>query len=113
MTAKTYDAICKSSQEEGISWFCIHCRISFNGVTKITTKMNKIEQTQKEIMASVQQLQNKVSEGSQASGVSKKEVEGMVREELEEQKRIEDRKFNIMCFGLEESTSINLEARKN
>ena len=56
VTAKTYDAICKSSQEEGITWFCVHCRISFNGVTKITTKINKIEQTQKEIMASVQQL---------------------------------------------------------
>lgn len=112
MTANTYDAICKSSQEEGITWFYMHCRISFNGVTKITTKINKIEQTQKEIMASVQQLQNKVSEESQASGVSKKVVEDMVREEFEEQKRIEDRKLNIMCFGIEESKSINLEARK-
>ena len=36
--------------------------------------MNKIEQTQKEIMAFVQQLQNKVSEVSQASGVSKKRL---------------------------------------
>ena len=63
-------------------------------------------------MASVQQLQNKVSEESQASWVSKKEVEDVVREEFEEQKRIEDRKLNIMCFGIKESKSINLEARK-
>ena len=36
VSAKSYDAICKSSQEEGIQWFCIHCRISFNCVTSVT-----------------------------------------------------------------------------
>ena len=35
-----------------------------------------------------------------------------MREEFEEQKRIEDRKLNVMCFGLEESSSINIESRK-
>ena len=47
VSAKSYDAICISSQEEGIQWFCIHCRISFNGVTKMTKKVYKIEQTQR------------------------------------------------------------------
>ena len=44
--------------------------------------------------------------------MSQTEVEVMVREGFEEQKRIEDRKLNIMCFGLEESTSLNIESRK-
>ena len=47
-------------------------KISFNGVTKINTKMTKIEQIQNEIMASVQQLQTKDSEESHTSGASKK-----------------------------------------
>ena len=109
LTAKSYDALCKSSQEEGISWFCLHCRISFHGVTKITKKMNKLEQTQKEILASLQELRSKPDD---QNGMSQKEVESLVREEFEEQKRIEDRKLNVMCFGLEESSSINIESRK-
>ena len=64
-------------------------------------------------MVSVQQLQTKVSEESHASGASKKEGgEEMVKEELEEQKRIEERKLNVMCFGIDESKSVNLETRK-
>ena len=38
VSAESYDAICKSSQEEGIQWFCIHCRIHLKGVTKMTKK---------------------------------------------------------------------------
>ena len=63
-------------------------RISFHGVTKITKKMNKLEQTQKEIVASLQELKSKPSD---QNGMSQKEVETLVREEFEEQKRIEDR----------------------
>ena len=98
VSGKSYYAICKSSQEEGIQWFCIRCRISFNGVTKMTKKVNIIEQTQKEILESIEELKNKVSNVS--SGVSRKEIEEMVREEFEEKQRIEERKFNIMCLGL-------------
>ena len=87
----------------------MHCRISFNGVTKITKKMNKLEQTQKEILASVNELKSKPSD---QNGMSQKEVEVLVREEFEEQKRIEERKLNVMCFGLEESSSMNIESRK-
>ena len=76
MTAKSYDVLCKSNQEEGISWFCLHCRISFHGVTKIAKKMNKFEQTQKEILASVQELKSKPSD---QNGMSQKNVESLVR----------------------------------
>ena len=110
VSAKSYDALCKSNMEEGITWFCLHCRISFNGVSKITSKVSRLEQTQKEILASVQELKSKVTEDSK--GVSKKEVEEMVREEFVEQKRIEERKLNIMCFGIEESRSLNVESRR-
>ena len=56
-----------------------------------------------------QELKSKLSGGE---GMSQTEVEVMVREEFAEQKRIDDRKLNIMCFGLEESTSLNIESRK-
>ena len=45
-------------------------------------------------------------------GASKIEIEEMIREEFNEQKRIEERKLNIMCFGIEESLSVNIETRK-
>ena len=51
VSAKSYDALCKSNMEEDITWFCLHCRISFNCVSKITSKVSKLEQTQKEILA--------------------------------------------------------------
>ena len=47
-----------------------------------------------------------------SSDVSRKEIEEMVREEFEEKQRIEDRKFNIMCFWLEESSTLNAEMKK-
>ena len=76
----------------------------------MTKKVNKIEQTQNEIFVSVEELKNKVSNVS--SGVSRKEIEEMVREEFDEKQHIEERKFNIMCFGLEESSTLNSEMKK-
>ena len=72
---------------------------------RMTKIVNKIEQTQKEILVSVKELKNKVSNVS--SGVSRKEIEEMVWEDFEEKQRIEERKFNIMCFGLEERSTLN------
>ena len=57
-------------------------------------------------------MQELKSKPSDQNGMSQKEVESLVREEFEEQKRVEDRKLNVMCFGLEESSTINVEARK-
>ena len=44
--------------------------------------------------------------------MSRKEIEEMVRKEFEEKQRKEKRKFNIMCFGLEESSTLNAEMKK-
>ena len=87
---------------------------------KIIKKMNKLEQTQKEILASLKELKSKPSD---QNGMAQKEVElsemeclrknlSLVREEFEGQKRIKYRKLNVMCFGLEESSSIYIELRK-
>ena len=73
----------------------------------MTKKVNKIEQTQKKILVSVEELKNKVSNVS--IGVSRKEIEEMVREEFDEK---EERKLNIMCFGLEDSSTLNAEMKK-
>ena len=73
-------------------------------------KVNKIEQTLKEILVSVEELKNIVSNVS--SCVSRKEIEEMVREEFEEKQRIEERKLNIMCFRLEESSTLSAEMKK-
>ena len=76
----------------------------------MTKIVNKIEQTQKEILVSVEELKNKVSNVS--SGVSRKEIEEMLWEDFEEKQRIEEMKFNIMCFGLEERSTLNAEVKK-
>ena len=64
---------------------------------------------EQEILAPVEVLKNKVSNVS--SGVSRNEIEEMVREEFEETQGIEERKFNIMCFGLEERSALNAEMK--
>ena len=46
------------------------------------------------------------------SGASRKYIEEVVREGFEEKQRIEERKVNIMCFGLEESSTLNAEVKK-
>ena len=76
----------------------------------MTKKVNKIEQTQNKILVTVEELKNKVSNVS--SGVSRKEIAEMVREEFEEKQCIEEGKFNIMCFWLEESSTLNAEMKK-
>ena len=42
-----------------------------------------------------------------------KKIEEKVWEEFEEKQRIEERKFNIMCFGLEESSTLNVASWKH
>ena len=37
---------CKN--ENGMLWFCSHCRISFSGVKKMLCRVTKLEQTQAE-----------------------------------------------------------------
>ena len=55
-------------------------------------------------------MKDKVS--GETTGASRKEIEMMVREEFEESQRRDERKLNIMCFGLEESSSLNIELKK-
>ena len=62
----------------------------------MTKKVNIIEQTRKEILVSVEEVKNKVS--NVRSGVSRKEIEEMVREEFEEKQRIEERKFKAVLL---------------
>ena len=110
MSNKSYEALCKS-QNEGLSWFCVHCRISFSGVTKMTNKINQLEQTQKEIVVTVKELKEKDSDSDKQ--ISRQEIEDLVREEVKEQKRIDERKLNTMCFGLEESNQSSVENRRS
>ena len=107
VSSKSYEALFKS-QDEGLQWFDTHCRISFNGVTKIINKVSQLEKTQKEILADVQEL--KIRDAVQ--GVQKKEIESMIRDEMEEKKRIDERKLNVMFFGLAESKDMNIENRR-
>ena len=76
----------------------------------MTKTVNKIEQTHKEILVSVEELMNKVS--NVISGVSRKEIKEMVRVKFEEKQQLEERKFKFMCFGLEESSTLNAKMKR-
>ena len=79
---KSSDALCKGVPDEGISWFCLHYRISFNGVYKLTNKISKIKNSKKDIIASIHEVKSKIT--NEPMGASKLEIEVMVREEFNE-----------------------------
>lgn len=45
--------------------------------------------------------------------VSSREIEDLVREEVAEQKRIDERKLNTVCFGLDESNQISVKNKRS
>ena len=81
-------------------WFCIHCRTSVPGVKKMVIRVTKIEETQSSVLERLDKIEE------QNEGLDEK-IKGAVLE----QREIDNRKLNIMCFGLSESTEENAELR--
>jgi hypothetical protein len=100
---RTYKAI---AEDEGIVWFCIHCRTSLPGLKKMVCRVAKLEQTQLEILETLKELKNGTSTSSNQLVGS---IEDQVQEALQEEREIKSRKLNIMCFGIEESTGSSSE----
>ena len=87
----SFHQIVRNTEENGLNWFCKHCRFSFPGVKKIDCRVTKVENKQEE---TVQHLEKLESNG---------DIDQKVNEAMHEYREIENRKFNIMCFGLAES----------
>ena len=81
-------------------WFCIHCRISNPGVKKILVKVTKIEETQTSVLDRLDSLEQQ-NEG----------LDDKIKNAVIEQREVDIRKLNIMCFGLKESTEENVDIR--
>ena len=94
-----YNKIARNVNEDGLMWYCPHCRISFPGVKKTVLKVAQLEKTQEEILDKLQKLEN--------GG-----IDNIVQEALEEKQNIEERKLNVVCFGLAESEKGNSEERR-
>ena len=91
-----------SKEEEGTMWFCIHCRTSVPGVKKMVIRVTKIEETQVNVLERLDKLEE------QNDGLDEK-----IKGAIFEQKEIDNRKLNVMCFGLTESTEETAELRSN
>lgn len=96
-----YNKLSQSAKEEdGTMWFCVHCRISNPGVKKMLVRVTKLEENQSSVLERLDSLEQ------QNEGLDEK-----IRGAINEQKEIDSRKLNIMCFGLTESTEENIPAR--
>lgn len=74
-------------------WFCVHCRTCVPGVKKMVVRVTKIEETQSNVIERLDKIEEE-NEG----------LDEKIRGVILEQKEIDNRKLNIMCFGLSEST---------
>lgn len=106
---KTYEVVSKA-KEEGISWICKHCRISLPGAAKLNARMKRLESSHQEILKELKEIkENKTADGGD---ISKTEIEKSVNEMFREQQERLDRKYNVMCFGMGESTKEDAVERK-
>ena len=91
-----------AKEEDGMMWFCVHCRISNPGVKKMLIRVTKLEENQSSVLERLGNLEQ------QSEGTDDK-IKGVVIE----QREIDNRKLNIMCFGLKESTEENAIIRND
>ena len=91
-----------AKEEEGTMWFCIHCRTSVPGVKKMVVRVTKIEETQLNVIERLDKIEEQ-NEG----------LDDKIKGAILEQKEVDRRKLNIMCFGLGESTEEDAEQRNN
>ena len=89
-----------AKEEEGMMWFCIHCRFSNPGVKKMLVKVTKIEETQTSVLDRLDSLEQQ-NEG----------LDDKIKNAVIEQREVDLRKLNIMCFGLKESTEENVDIK--
>ena len=86
---QSYQHLGKYKEDDGTMWFCHHCRVSFPGVRKIVCRVTKIEEALDTVVKRLEELEN--------NGIDAK-----IKDALHEQREIDSRKLNIMCFGLPE-----------
>lgn len=89
-----------AKEEEGMMWFCVHCRISNPGVKKMLIRVTKLEENQSSVLERLDNLEQQ-SEG----------IDDKIKGAIMEQREIDARKLNIICFGLKESTEENAVIR--
>ena len=104
---EVYQQLGSCKNEAGMLWFCSHCRISFSGVKKMLCRVTKLEQTQAEFTEMQEQLVKNVDD------LENKVIDEKIKEALLEQRERENRKLNLMCFGLPESEKETPEDRHN
>ena len=95
-----YEALAQSSKEDGIMWYCRHCRISYPGMKKTVEKVARLEKNQEDIISRLEKLEN--------GG-----IESAIKDVLEEKQHIEERQLNLICFGLDESNKGSAEERRS
>lgn len=112
ISAKTYQAL-TSSKDDGVMWLCSHCRISMPGFSKLVNRLGKLENSHKQLMEDIQKIKNTepIDRQTNENSVTKEYVENSIQDALTEQRLREEKKKNIMIFGLKESTK-PLEERK-
>lgn len=104
-TKDAYKRLGSSKEEDGTMWFCLHCRCSFPGVRKMVCRVTKLEDVQEDLCKKQDEM------GKRLESLENTDIDTKVKEALMEQKERENRKLNIMCFGLPESDKDTPEGR--
>ena len=104
---EAYKRLGSEKDEDGIMWFCYHCRTSFSEVRKMVCRVTKIEQKQVDLEEKQGAFDKRLEELESVG------IENKVKEAITEQKERDIRKLNIMVFGLPESDRDTSEERNS
>ena len=102
------------SKDDGMLWFCNHCRVSFKGVKKMLFTVSKLEQKQEQLELKQDDMQEKqVEMKNRLDNLESSGIDEKTKEAISEQRERELRKLSFMCFGLPESELDTTEGRNN
>ena len=88
-----------------MSWFCENCIRCIPRVQKLLIRVGNVEAKYEDLEERVHKIEDEK--------ISKDDVKTVVKEELLEQKEVEKRKLNVMCFNIPESKNESIPDRQN
>ena len=94
-------------------WFCSHCRISLPGTKKLVKRIGDLESQQSNFERQMKELKELLFKKLEVNGsIHEINIGDIVSEVLSEQNERDNRKLNVVCFGMKESDCDNMEGEQ-
>lgn len=99
-----------------VLWTCNHCTIALPGLKNILNKLSsfesRFEKLEEQIQKSAPSGPSTVNRESEPRE-SEPNIREIIHNELQEEREIEKRKYNVLVHGLPESTKESMESKKD